>query len=41
MPPLNVIKPIAVARTKAEKAHTEMQEAEADLHAAMPDGAVL
>jgi len=34
MPPLDVIKPIAVARTKTEKVHSEMQEAEADLHAA-------
>ena len=34
MPPLDVIKPISVARTKTEKVHSEMQEAEADLHAA-------
>ena len=34
MPPLDVIKPISVSRTKTEKVHSEMQEAEADLHAA-------
>ena len=34
MPPLDVIKPISVARTKTEKVQSEMQEAEADLHAA-------
>lgn len=32
--PMDVIKPIAVARTKTEKVQNEMQEAEADLHAA-------